>query len=284
LSISSNNTYLDQKISKLGFKNKFINPLPFLYYKQYNENYFKQSQFYSQIKAIRESNDILLIQHGRQWWKNAPSELNKGNDKLILGIKQFLNKKTDCKIKLLLIEYGIDTEETKKLIHKLNIEEYVTWFPIMSRKDLMGIISLCDMGIGETGTESWYLYCSNAEILACDIPFMGYRNDSYYILKGDYLFPMANVTNTNEICDELLKLVEHKKRQVKPDSAKEWLIEYNYTKPINTILKHKNSKKKSNSTQQKIEKRMLDIKLDSIELLSKCMFHVSKVFNKNSAQ
>jgi hypothetical protein len=37
-------------------------------------------------------------------------------------------------------------------------------------------------------------------------------------------------------------------------------------------------------TQQKIEKRMLDIKLDSIELLSKCMFHVSKVFNKNSAQ
>jgi hypothetical protein len=116
LSISSNNTYLDQKISKLGFKNKFINPLPFLYYKQYNEYYFKQSQFYSQIKEIKESSDVLLIQQGRQWWKTAPSEFNKGNDILVLGIKQALDKNKNLKIKLLLQEDGQDVHETKKLV------------------------------------------------------------------------------------------------------------------------------------------------------------------------
>lgn len=281
LSISSNNSYLDQKISKLGFKKKIINPLPFLYYKQYNENYFKQSQFYSQIKEIRESNDILLIQHGRQWWKSAPSELNKGNDKLVLGIKQFLNKKTKHKLKLILIEYGTDTEETKKLIHELKLEEYVTWFPIMSRKNLMGIISLSDMGVGEIGTESWYLYCSNAEILACNIPFMGYRNDSYHIVKGDYLFPMANVSNANEICNELLKLVDRQKSKVKSDSANEWLIEYNFNKPINEILNNLSEKKSFFDINQIIEKSFFDIKMYLLELFAKSFFHISKIIFKN---
>ena len=79
-----------------------------------------------------------------------------------------------------MFENGEDVDRSKDLIKKLNIENYVKWFPVTDRKDIMIGISLCDVGVAEIGNLSWITYSTVCEFMCMSKPIIMYREDELY--------------------------------------------------------------------------------------------------------
>jgi hypothetical protein len=214
-----------------------IPAVPFLYTKQYTEDYFLKSNQYEFIKKLREENDLLIVQHCRQSWTCDKSDLNyKANELLMEGFAAFCKANPKVKIRLLLLEYGLDIQATKDLLEKLSISSQVTWFPKMLRKDLMTILKYCDAGVGELG-RSWFSYGAVYEILAVQVPFIGNRNDEDYQHRLPELYPMLNATSSKEIEECLIKVRDQKESlRLESQKANEWLRKYAIGKCLDQIL------------------------------------------------
>ena len=126
----------------------------------------------------------------------------KRNDILIDAFSKYiLNNPNDNSI-LILLSYGNDTTYTKKLIYESGLESKVVWLPLMTRKDLMFIISKIDMGASEFGGYTWggtgweflcsgklffhYINMKNSEIeetLGATIPPFINSNDADFIAE-----------------------------------------------------------------------------------------------------
>ncbi|HZH95346.1 MAG TPA: hypothetical protein VEY06_05640, partial [Flavisolibacter sp.] len=78
---------------KLRFDGKrIICPAPMLYHKDYmNDMVVSADPVIDKAIKAREENEILLVQHTRQFWKKSSDEISrKGNDLLIKGYAKFL--------------------------------------------------------------------------------------------------------------------------------------------------------------------------------------------------
>jgi hypothetical protein len=62
----------------------------------------------------------------------------KGTDILIRGFANFIKKNKNL-AKLLIIDFGKDKEETKKLIEKLNIKNSISILPVLSREEIINL-------------------------------------------------------------------------------------------------------------------------------------------------
>lgn len=159
---------------ELKGKRHFTFP-PILYSREFNtisiQSFLTESNLFPHIQRIRNENDLLIFQHSRQSWKNPEDEFsNKRNDILIYAFAEFL-KRTNLNSKLILLEYGIDVSETRKLISDLNIAEHIVWLPKSPRKELLIAMSLCDIGVGELGM-SFLMYGAVGEFMAMELPFI----------------------------------------------------------------------------------------------------------------
>jgi hypothetical protein len=74
---------------------------------------------------------------------------SKNNHYLIHGFANFLKGEGRGKGTLFIVEYGTDAAATKKLCVDLGISECVRWLPLMSRKEIMLFLGLCDVGVGQ---------------------------------------------------------------------------------------------------------------------------------------
>ena len=238
LPMSLNNEYIVNAISRFGFKGKIINPLPMLYYPNLGKVEIEDSAHVKRATEIAKNSDVLLVQQSRQWWKTAPAHISKGNDTFFVGVAKYVKANPQTKVALVLFEYGADVDNSKKLIENLGLKDLVHWMPKMLRKELLGILSKADIGVGQFGSESWYLYCSNAEIIASGILYMGYRDDDYYLSKSCDLYPMLNANSSEEISkciDEVVSKTDSAEQ--KSMRAKKWLIKYNETDFLNNVKK-----------------------------------------------
>ncbi|MBA3679587.1 MAG: hypothetical protein H0W73_00130 [Bacteroidetes bacterium] len=251
VSMDPANEFFERFLPKLKMeKIDRIPALPFLYMKQYSEEYFLKSKFSDQINKIKKENDFVIIQHCRQSWTCDKANLHyKANDLLIEGFKLLVENNPEKKCKLLLLEYGEDVEQTKKLIDDLGISQYVIWFPKSLRKDLLGIIKFCDVGVGELG-RSWFSYGAVYEILAMKVAFIGNRNDAEFLSRSPELYPMLNATTKEEVfegLDNILK--DQEKYKELGQKSYNWFLKYAINKSVDTILKRvseKNLNKKEN--------------------------------------
>ena len=226
--MSLNNEYIVNTVARFAFKGKIINPLPMLYYPNLGKLDTSNSKYVKQVEQLRNNSDFILVQQSRQWWKTAPSHITKGNDIFLKGAANFIKANPKVKVSLILFEYGADVEHTKQLIDELDIKSNVHWMPKMLRKELLGIISKADIGVGQFGSESWYLYCSNAEIIASGVTYMGYRDDEYYTKQNCELYPMINANSQEDIANGLSTAWEEKEQiKVRAAEAREWLLQYN---------------------------------------------------------
>jgi hypothetical protein len=246
LPMSINNDFILEALKKVKIKGSIINPLPFIYYPNLLANRTGKEEIISKILKLRENSNLLLVQQSRQWWFSAPDNVSKGNDIFIKGLHKFKKENRNIKFTLILFEYGGDVTKTKELIDKLGLEKNVFWVPKMHRKDLLQILRLADIGVGQFGKESWYLYCSNAEIISSRISYLGYRKDDYYESKKVELYPMINASNEYEICDALNSYLLNR-NNYKKDSEKAfiWLMNYNqnsFIEGINRIINSPTSK------------------------------------------
>ena len=103
-------------------KSRIIAAPPMIYTEIYTLKAFAESsevqnhENYKKTVKIKENNDFLILQYCRQSWKNVPDWVaKKGNDKLVKGLKLFINQFPKVKTHLILYDFGADVDETKAL-------------------------------------------------------------------------------------------------------------------------------------------------------------------------
>ncbi|MFL2983114.1 MAG: hypothetical protein ACJZ12_01825 [Candidatus Neomarinimicrobiota bacterium] len=200
------NPLIDNCIDKLSYGgNRIISHIPFIYSKQYDRNilkaYVKKSnnKILNDYVKLRERSDFVVFHHLRHGWKDLNSHDYKGNDKVIIGFKKFLNDSIAENPMLILFEHGVDKDQSKLLIKELNIERYVKWFPIQYRRDIMCMIDLCDVGIGEVGHMSTITYGSLCEFMCMSKPIIGNLDVKYNLEHNQEIYPIYNVNNDNDV-------------------------------------------------------------------------------------
>ena len=109
---------------------------------------------------LRDNNDLILFSHVRHHWKDSSEEDkrkngDKGVDKLIIGYSQFVKNNPNTSSILILFEYGRDVDASKELIHQLNIEKYIKWFPRMPRKKILTLMKDSDLVVGSLSDSMW---------------------------------------------------------------------------------------------------------------------------------
>jgi glycosyltransferase involved in cell wall biosynthesis len=202
---------------------------PFLYSPQYEDGFERQSQSLNEFKALRLNYDLIIWQHISQDWSDRGHyKINKGNDILIKGFSDYLNKAVNKeKCLLILLEYGGDVQKSKDYITNLGISENVKWIPKMLRKDIMAALTQVDFGVGELGYRRWYSYSSIFEYLQAGLPGIHHRDDLFYQAKGFDLYPMIDADNTEDIA-KAFKDFESNKDKYKEmgKSARVWVENY----------------------------------------------------------
>ena len=230
----------ERVMEKFNFTGKrhFIYP-PIFYTSDFNKKsiskFYPVSTLYPLMKKLREENELLFIQHSRQSWKNPQDEFsNKRNDILIHTFASFV-KQTTKKSKLILLEYGIDVEESKKLIVELNLEAHVHWLPKSPRKELFVAISLCDMGIGELGM-SFLMYGAVGEFVTMDLPFVHCCRLKDY--EGSYpeLYPVNHADSEETLLKHFTELAADKNTYLaRAAQTTQWFMKYIIEQPLEHI-------------------------------------------------
>lgn len=238
--MSVNNDFTLGILKKIKTKAQIVNPLPFIYYPQLNREQLSINPNVLEILELRSKTDLIIVQQTRQWWYSAPKNVCKGNDVFLRGMMKFKEKNPDVNFKIILFEYGEDVDKSKELIQDLGLTTNVVWIPKILRKDLLKIIKIADIGIGQFGEESWFLYCSSAEILASKTVFLGFRDDAFYKKNNIKLYPMLNANSDAAVCKEIINYLENKQYYAAQSQiAFDWLLEYNeksFLKNINELL------------------------------------------------
>ena len=217
------------KIKLQGKRHLFFPPV--FYTPHFNQESIKvcfgDSSIYNTIIDLRAKNDLLVIQHCRQSWKNPPDQFsNKGNDILIYSFKELIEKYPQWKIKLLLFEYGDDVTATKNLIQDLNLQDHIFWFKKLNRKDIFIIIHFCDIGVGELGI-SWFLYGVVCEYMAMKKPFIHFCEVKSYKTNYPETYPVLNASQKGEIVKILEDCLLNRRKYVEIGSEGfNWFMKY----------------------------------------------------------
>ena len=182
--------------------------------------------------------DIKFISHTRHEWINTnfdkkewDENYSKHNDWIIKAYSEFIKKKKNARTVLILSDYGNDVLETKKIINKLKLRKSIIWLPKLPRKELLEIISVCDVGIGEFYKSPRTLWGGTGyEVLSCGKPLINsfnFKNNEFSNLFG-HLPP--HICEANSIKTILFWMNElTKSKQLKKQIGKEnkiWFRKY----------------------------------------------------------
>ncbi len=225
--------YTKEILQRLGLT--FINlAIPMYYNREVNSSTdTKTTNLIDQITKF----DLKFFSHSRQMWiRNSTifSEEewkihNKNSDWLIQGFSEFL-KKTKKKAVLVLLEYGPDVVGSKELINKLGISQNVVWLPKMARKDLMQILKICDVGVGEFMQGEGVIWGGTGwEILASGKPLMqsiNFSPKSFREIFGHDLPSVLDVKSPIDVSNHLAQ-IELSNGYTNGMSSIDWFNTYN---------------------------------------------------------
>lgn len=193
----------------------------------------------SNLKKEISQCDITILSHSRQMWVNSGEytseewdKQSKHNEWLINSYAKFLKERPNIKAKLYILEYGPDVNASKDLCKELAIQEHVSWLPKMTRKELMFLISLVDIGTDQFSTSHGSLWGGSAwEVLASGKPLLQsfmFSDEEFKSIFGYPPPPMLRVKQEACILNHLLDMADNpdKGRQI-GEEAKIWFNQYN---------------------------------------------------------
>lgn len=211
--------YQTEAVKKIGVPTKKCD---YQYWGVDTEKYKKVDT--SLWKDIKEKYDMELIffHPSRHEWSKT-TNLNKGNDRLILAISKFLNLATK-KVLFIFIEKGSDVQKSKKMINELGLQKNILWLKPMNKKKLIEYYSISDIvldqfvvpgGMGQLALES----------MSIGIPtFIHIKNwENYY----EEFPPVVNVSSPDEITLEMKRLSDdNNKRKDVGKKSREYILKY----------------------------------------------------------
>lgn len=150
--------YTLSALTRLSLNVKFL-CLPMVYTAELLDKR-ELNQIQKSAVVTMQRHSFVVFCHSRHHWKTVEwNEKNINDSKkielLLFGFALFVKRGVVKNPLLVLFEYGADVEASKTLIKELGIEKFVYWLPLMSRKDILPLISYCHIGVGEFGTDFW---------------------------------------------------------------------------------------------------------------------------------
>jgi hypothetical protein len=225
---------LKKKLEEMKVKHEIVS-VPMVYnLENLNIPKITHNRKLNEIQKVIKSSDMVIFSQSRQIWKTLYTEIHrmvggKKNHLLIIGFAEYLKQSTLKKPLLVLVEYGIDVENSKTLIRDLRIENNVLWVPLMPRKEIMLLLNYADFGADQFGGGFWG--GSGWEILSQGKPLFNYlsvSDEEYKKFTGHYPPPILNVRTSEEIRDHLLNFENNKDYYMDiGKQSQEWFNKYN---------------------------------------------------------
>ena len=197
------------------------------------------SRMKAKFEALRESADVFLVHHVKHLW--LPDSVAafdpyqaKGNDRVLYALADIRKTHPGLRVKVLMCEYGPDVTSTKALAEALNVSDMIAWIPLSPRREIMVAISLADAVIGEIA-RSWLTYGTVIEAMVQGKPVIHNRDDNFF--KGRNLYPMYNVTSSEDIASSILHIARYPAEAAAIGAAsKEWYDEETIAPILREIL------------------------------------------------
>ena len=194
-------------------------PIPMVYNREVVPAGYSNEKLEKTISRIQKSS-FKILSHARLMWcrPNSISNenwrlQNKNNDAFIYAFKNLIDSQKEKSPLLILIEYGKDVDQTKKLIHSLGIDQYVEWLPVLDRKDIMLLLSMVDVCSGEFYELPGIIFGGTGwESLAVGTPFINGFNFSDGEFENIYNIPRPPILaacNEREITRVLFEVSEN---------------------------------------------------------------------------
>ncbi len=179
--------------------------------------------------------DFCMFSAARQIWLDESASVSggsKNNHWLIHSLGRIKQARPNCRILLILMEYGADVTATRKLVKELNLEENVVWVPLASRKFVMQLLALCDLAVGEFyETEKTIWGGTGWEAFAAGKPFLNgfiFSNNEFEELFGIPQPPLLSVRTQQDIDFNILNMIDHPlERKEIGEKSRTWFDTHN---------------------------------------------------------
>lgn len=177
---------------------------------------------FEQISNEIRSAKFSIFSHARQLWvkKKGYTQTEwesetKNSDLLIRGFAEFLSANRSPECLLILLEYGEDVAASKALCSELGISKHVRWVPQTERKNLMYLLSLCDVGIGEFYVDQGCIWGGTGwEVLSAGKPLIQSFNFTKHGFESSFSVqcpPILHADNFNQVAEHLSQLFTNTK-------------------------------------------------------------------------
>ena len=244
------NVELEQKIRPvIQGMDRISHAIPAIYYPDYENEALQRrleaSEWIDHFTAARADCDFLFLHHVKHVWLPKTVRYygefhDKGNDQIVYGLAQYYANSPRKRIKIAMVRYGRDYDETKALAEKLGVAQHIVWFPQLPRKELMMAISVVDAVIGEV-TRSWFSYGTIMEAMVMSKTVIHNRDDALYPDKR--LYPMLRIFDGPSVAKAFQQVADGEVDLVQMGiDARRWLVEYGMGEPIREIVKRVKSK------------------------------------------
>ncbi len=175
--------------------------------------------------------DFIVFHPARHHWdRYRDPSWEKGNDRIIAGFAKF-KKSTKVKTVLVLTEWGLTIEHSRRLIKKLGIEEAVVWIPVLPNQHMIEMISLSHVVVDQIGVGAFGSLA--AKSLMCGKATLCHIDPEPHKVCFDVIPPLISVESHFDVAERLERLssdviyrnrVEHESR--------EWYLQHHSNKII----------------------------------------------------
>jgi hypothetical protein len=186
-----------------------------------------------------QSAGFSMLHHARLMWRPNSQysdaenhKATKNSDWLFHAFAKLVAARPLLKPRLFVVEYGPDVAATKELVSQLGIQDWVSWLPKMTRKELLWLLGRVSVGVGEFmnlrcmiwGGTGWEALASGKALL------QGFRFDEgeFEQCYGFPPPPLLQVRSQSDVLDRLLFAADHPEQAALiGQRAKAWFDTHN---------------------------------------------------------
>lgn len=159
----------------------------------------------------------------------------KYNDRFIRAFARYVSEGHNSLA--IVVDWGVDKEKTKDLVHELGIEKNVEFVPPMPKNRLINYYNGADVVVDHFGAHGVGLV--TLEAMSCAKPVIAYVNNQYSEPVYAEAPPILNCRTEDEIYQQLLKAGDKEYRQQLGRRAREWILKYHHwEKVIDKLILH----------------------------------------------
>jgi len=186
----------------------------------YNREDIGKAEISTRLSSVIErmkATDFSIFCSSRMLWVRDSSfsesdwrHYTKNSDWVFHGLAKFLKTHRGCKPVLYIVEYGEDVDASKRLCAELKLESYVMWLPKMPRKELLLLLSVADIGVGEFKPNPGMIWGGTGwEVLAAGRPLLqgfNFTEEKFMEQFGHPAPPVLDVKSADDIAKYLSEI------------------------------------------------------------------------------